>query len=67
MMATESAPRISSLDQFRGYTVLAMFLVNFVAGYQQVPRWLKFEHTYCSYHDTIMPQFFLAVGFASCG
>jgi hypothetical protein len=56
--------RLSSLDQFRGYTVLGMFLVNFVAGYKEVPRWLHFEHTYCSYHDTIMPQFFLAVGFA---
>jgi hypothetical protein len=56
--------RLASLDQFRGYTVLAMFLVNFVAGYAAVPRWLHFEHTYCSYHDTVMPQFFLAVGFA---
>src|SRR6516164_2377942 len=64
MTATEPAPRLSSLDQFRGYTVLGMFLVNFVAGFQQVPRWLHTEHTYCSYHDTIMPQFFLAVGFA---
>jgi predicted acyltransferase len=53
-----------SLDQFRGCTVLGMFLVNFVAGYKEVPRWLHFEHTYCSYHDTIMPQFFLAVGFS---
>jgi predicted acyltransferase len=61
----ESSPaRLSSLDQFRGYTVLGMFLVNFVSGYREVPRWLHFEHTYCSYHDTIMPQFFLAVGFA---
>lgn len=56
--------RLASLDQFRGYTVLGMFLVNFVSGYSAVPRWLHFEHTYCSYHDTIMPQFFLAVGFA---
>ena len=64
MTAAEPAPRLSSLDQFRGYTVLGMFLVNFVAGFQQVPRWLHTEHTYCSYHDTIMPQFFLAVGFA---
>src|SRR4051812_47865162 len=64
MTVIEPAPRLSSLDQFRGYTVLGMFLVNFVAGFRHVPRWLHFEHTYCSYHDTIMPQFFLAVGFA---
>jgi hypothetical protein len=43
---------------------MAMFLVNFVAGYEEVPRWLHFEHTYCSYHDTVMPMFFVAVGFA---
>jgi predicted acyltransferase len=59
-----ASDRLSSLDQFRGYTVLGMFLVNFVSGYREVPRWLHFEHTYCCYHDTIMPQFFLAVGFA---
>ena len=41
-----------------------MFVVNFVSGYQEVPRWLHFEHTYCSYHDTVMPMFFIAVGFA---
>jgi predicted acyltransferase len=56
--------RLTSLDQFRGYTVLGMFVVNFVSGYANIPRWLHFEHTYCSYHDTVMPQFFLAVGFA---
>src|SRR5262245_1271340 len=64
MTTAEPTSRIASLDQFRGYTVLGMFLVNFVSGYHCVPRWLHFEHTYCSYHDTIMPQFFLAVGFA---
>ena len=63
-MTAEPARRVSSVDQFRGYTVLGMFIVNFVAGYDHVPRWLHFEHTYCSYHDTVMPQFFLAVGFA---
>ncbi|MCU0876349.1 MAG: heparan-alpha-glucosaminide N-acetyltransferase domain-containing protein [Pirellulaceae bacterium] len=58
--------RISSLDQFRGYTVAGMFLVNFVGGYtvikEALPNLLH-HHTFCSYADTIMPQFFLAVGF----
>jgi predicted acyltransferase len=58
-----NAPRLSSLDQFRGYTVLGMFLVNFVGGKEHVPDVLKHHHTYCSYADTIMPQFLLAVGF----
>lgn len=56
--------RIVSLDQFRGYTVAGMLLVNFLAGYQAVGALLKHHNTYCSYADTIMPQFFFAVGFA---
>jgi predicted acyltransferase len=56
--------RIVALDQFRGYTVLGMFVVNFVGSFKAVPAVLKHHHTYCSYADTIMPQFFLAVGFA---
>jgi predicted acyltransferase len=58
--------RITSLDQFRGYTVAGMFLVNFVGGYAAIKEWfpnLNHNHTFCSYADTIMPQFFLAVGF----
>ena len=56
--------RIASLDQFRGYTVAGMLLVNFIGGYQAVHHLLKHHNTYCSYADTIMPQFFFAVGFA---
>jgi predicted acyltransferase len=57
-------PRIASLDQFRGYTVAGMLLVNFIGGFQAVGAIWKHHHTYCSYADTIMPQFFFAVGFA---
>jgi predicted acyltransferase len=56
--------RIVSLDQFRGYTVVGMLFVNFVGGFQVVPAIFKHHNTYCSYADTIMPQFFFAVGFA---
>jgi predicted acyltransferase len=56
--------RIVSLDEFRGYTVAGMLLVNFLGGYEAVPAILKHHNTYCSYADTIMPQFFFAVGFA---
>lgn len=58
------SPRIESLDQFRGYTVAGMLLVNFIGGFQVTPAIFKHHHTYCSYADTIMPQFFFAVGFA---
>jgi predicted acyltransferase len=56
--------RIASLDQFRGYTVVGMLFVNFIGGFQVVPAIFKHHNTYCSYADTIMPQFFFAVGFA---
>ncbi len=65
-VASKKAPstRIASLDQFRGYTVAGMFLVNFVGGYLATPIILTHKNTFCSYADTIMPQFFFAVGFA---
>lgn len=56
--------RIASLDQFRGYTVAGMFLVNFIGGYAVTPIIFTHTNTYCGYADTIMPQFFFAVGFA---
>ena len=56
--------RLTSLDQFRGYTMLGMLLVNFIGGYAVCPRILKHTHDYCSYADTIMPQFLFAAGFA---
>ena len=59
-----SAPRLASLDQFRGYTVAAMFLVNFLGGYAATPAILRHHHTWCSFADTVMPQFLFAVGMA---
>lgn len=62
--AIDYSARILSLDQFRGYTVVGMFLVNFIGGFQAVHDVLKHHNTYNSYADTIMPHFFFAVGFA---
>ncbi len=56
--------RIASLDQFRGYTVAGMFLVNFMGSFAACPVVMKHHHTYLSYADTIMPHFLFAVGFA---
>jgi predicted acyltransferase len=61
---SKASRRIVSLDQFRGYTVAGMLLVNFLGGFRAVHALLKHHNTYCSYADTIMPQFFFAVGFA---
>ena len=56
--------RVVSLDQFRGYTVLGMAFVNFLGGYAFLPEVFKHKHTFFSYADAIMPQFFFAVGYA---
>jgi predicted acyltransferase len=64
MPLPQATSRIASLDQFRGYTVAGMFLVNFLGSFAACPRILRHTHDYCSYADTIMPQFLFAVGFA---
>jgi predicted acyltransferase len=56
--------RIVSLDQFRGYTVAGMMLVNFIGGFVHAHPVLRHHNTYFSYADTIMPAFHFAVGFA---
>ena len=64
--AASSAGRIVSMDQFRGYTVAGMFLVNFVGGLATFPEVLKHHngHPYFSYADSIMPSFMFAAGFS---
>jgi predicted acyltransferase len=51
-MTTASAPapkpRLASLDQFRGYTVAGMFLVNFLSGFVAAPFVCHHHNTYCS-------------------
>jgi predicted acyltransferase len=56
--------RVRSLDQFRGYTVVGMLLVNFLGRYTVSPEWLRHHPDYCTCADTIMPQFFFAAGAA---
>lgn len=61
-----SPARIRSMDQFRGYTMAGMFLVNFVGVFSAVHPLLKHHNTYNSYADTIMPHFFSRWG-SPCG
>jgi hypothetical protein len=56
--------RLASLDQFRGYTVAGMCLVNFLAPFAAIHSVLKHNETYFSYADSIMPGFLFVVGFA---
>lgn len=41
-----------------------MIVVNFLGNYACCPRVLRHTNDYCSYADTIMPNFLFAVGFA---
>jgi predicted acyltransferase len=54
------------MDQFRGYTVAGMFVVNFVGRLAAFPEVLKHHPglPYFSYADTIMPSFMFAAGFS---
>ena len=70
-MGADPAPqapsaRIVSMDQFRGYTVAGMFVVNFVGGLMAFPEVMKHHNglPYFSYADTIMPSFMFAAGFS---
>ncbi len=67
-MTTRSDPpalpaqdRIHSIDQFRGYAVLGMFVVNYLGHY---PCHFNYHHNdyFLSYADTIMPMFMFVVG-----
>lgn len=62
-MASPDRPsRILSLDQFRGYAVLAMFVVNYWGHMAVGPDFLKHHNTYFSLADSVMPSFLFAVG-----
>jgi predicted acyltransferase len=62
--AVSPSDRLASLYKYRCYNVAWMFLVNFLGSFLATPAVLKHHNNYCSYADTIMPQFFFAVGFA---
>jgi predicted acyltransferase len=59
-----SNQRILSLDQFRGYTVAGMILVNYIGDFSCIHPVFSHHNTYFSYADSIMPSFHFAVGFA---
>lgn len=56
--------RIASMDEFRGYTVVGMFVVNFLGGMIFIHQVLKHNNTHFSYADSIMPSFMFACGFS---
>ena len=63
-MTSTSPGRIVSMDQFRGYTVAGMCVVNFLGGLAAIHPVLKHNNNYFSYADSIMPSFMFACGFS---
>lgn len=55
-------PRIGSIDQFRGYTIAGMILVNFMGEFPGASEWLKHHNDWMSYADTIAPIFLFVAG-----
>jgi predicted acyltransferase len=64
MSGKPTSLRIASMDQFRGYTVAGMFLVNLLSSFAVIHPVLKHNDIYFSYADSIMPSFLFAVGFS---
>jgi predicted acyltransferase len=63
MSDTAASPRrLASLDQFRGYTVAGMFVVNYLGHFKNIPNQLQHNQVWFSYADTIMPSFLFISG-----
>ena len=64
MSTQPSLGRIDSMDQFRGFTVISMFVVNYVGPMAMIHPFWKHNQNYFSFADWIMPGFIFAVGFS---
>ncbi|MCA9040329.1 MAG: DUF1624 domain-containing protein [Planctomycetaceae bacterium] len=60
---TPTSGRIVSMDQFRGYTVFAMIIVNYLGKFTNSWERLKHDDYWLNFPDIIMPAFIFAVGF----
>lgn len=66
--APRGAPdRLASLDAFRGLVILAMTLVNYLAGVSNIPAWAKHlpqDQEGYTFVDVVFPGFLFIVGVA---
>ena len=55
--------RIDAIDQFRGFAILAMVLVNYAADIQTIPAWFKHAPDIgLTFADLVAPMFIFAIG-----
>ena len=64
MTAAKKSSRIASMDQFRGYTVIGMLLVNFLEGGYNLSHQFGHGSRCFLYADSIMPGFIFCAGFS---
>ncbi len=64
MSTVKPTDRIVSMDQYRGYTVAGMFLVNFIGSFSAFHYVFKHNSGFFSYADSIMPGFIFCAGFS---
>jgi len=60
-----SAPRVVSIDIFRGFTMAVMIFVNALSDVHGLPRWTYHAHAsedYMTYVDMVFPFFLFIVG-----
>jgi hypothetical protein len=65
MSATSTAPRVASIDIFRGLTMAVMIFVNELAGVHGLPWWTYHAHAQqdlMTYVDMVFPFFLFIVG-----
>jgi predicted acyltransferase len=60
------APRVEFLDQFRGFTVSLMILVNILSSFEIVPAWMKHATAMgrVTVPDFVIPTFLFIIGVA---
>ena len=61
-LAPDKVGRIASIDQFRGYAIFGMMMVNFLGKFASMPDTMRHHKEYMSYAATIAPLFMFVVG-----
>ena len=59
---TRPGKRIVALDQFRGFAIFGMILVNYLGYFSRIPETMKHPHYGMTFANTIAPFFIIAVG-----
>jgi len=59
---TNISSRKLSIDQFRGFAIFGMIMVNYLNHFQVIPETFKHPHYGMTFANTIAPFFLIAVG-----